>query len=198
MQFHSIDGTKAEIVLENADLTVTSFPLKHRIPCTGFLFKEQPQERHIIPQMIEKFQIPVEKIAAIKRGNDFVNGNDVAVANHELTTPPYKSRSYAFCTDTRPLKSILPIIEGAELLYHEATFGATENPRAEITFHSTSHDAANIAKQAAVKELLIGHFSAKYKALDFLEEEAQSIFPNTRLALEGCRFAVERQLAPTV
>ncbi|MFA6125841.1 MAG: ribonuclease Z [Bacteroidales bacterium] len=94
-------------------------------------------------------------------------------------------RSYVYCTDTLFEPSLSDIITGCDLLYHEATYGHAELNRAVSTFHSTAKQAAELAKLAEVKQLLIGHFSARYKDTAPLLAEAREVFPNTIEAIDG-------------
>ena len=166
-------------------LTVESFPLTHRIPTTGFLFKEKKGLRKILPEKIQQYNIPISEIAAIKLGADFNDKNGTIVLNKELTKPPTKPRSYAFCSDTMYNEFLIEIVKEVDLLYHEATFKNEHAVRAKDTFHSTTIEAATIAKKACVKNLIIGHYSARYEDLNELLQESTNVFPNTQLAEEG-------------
>ncbi len=173
------------LIYEDKSLFVYSFPLKHRIASSGFLFQEKEKMRHIKREMIDYYKIPFHQIRAIKKGEDFVTSRGEVVANERLTTPPTPPRSYAYCSDTAYDESIVQYIEGVHVLYHEATFAETDLHRAAKTGHSTAKQAATIAQLAAVKKLVIGHFSSRYKDLNLLLEEAKAVFPNTELADEG-------------
>ena len=182
--FDHIIPQKHDLIYEEKSLKVYSIPMKHRVPTCGFLFEEKEKERHIIKEMTDFYQVPLRNIPALKDGQDFVTPNGVVVANSKLTREPKPARKYAFCSDTAPTKTIIPWIEGVDLLYHEATFAESENARAKQTMHSTASQAATIAKEAQVRKLIIGHFSARYTDLSVLLNEAQAIFPNTVLADE--------------
>lgn len=183
-------GGESELIFEDRSVEVYSIPLKHRIPSTGFLFKEKPKEAHLIREMIDFYQVPIKEIQNIKRGADFITGEGVIIPNSRLTKPASKPRSYAYCSDTAFSEKIVPIIEGVDLLYHEATFADTELKRARDTFHSTARQAAEIALKANVKQLMIGHYSARYEDIKPLLEEARKIFPNTIAANEGLRVKI--------
>lgn len=173
------------LIYENRSISVFSFPLKHRIATSGFLFKEKEKLRHIKREMIDYYDIPFSEINNIKSGADFVTPRGEVVPNEQLTTPPTPPRSYAYCSDTAYDESLIPYIKEVDVLYHEATFRESEIDRAVKTGHSTARQAAQIAKLADVKKLVIGHFSSRYKELDTLLNEAQEVFPNTELAFEG-------------
>lgn len=173
------------IIFENKSISVSSFPLKHRIASSGFIFKEKEKQRHIKREMIDFYNIPIREISNIKSGADFMATDGNVIPNSRLTTPPDPSRSYTYCSDTAYDESIVPYIKRVDVLYHEATFAESEKIRAEKTAHSTARQAAEIAKMADAKKLVIGHFSSRYTDLDILLKEAQIIFPKTELADEG-------------
>ncbi|WP_317624073.1 MBL fold metallo-hydrolase [Reichenbachiella carrageenanivorans] len=168
-----------------------SFPLDHRIECSGFLFREKPKKRRIKKGVIGKDISPL-KIIALKDGKDVLDDNgEVLMENIKYTTDPAPSFSYAFCSDTKYSEAILPYIKKVDLLYHEATFMEDMKDRAEATHHTTTKQAGEIAKKANVGQLLIGHFSTRYKELAPMLEETKSVFENTKLAIEGEVFNVE-------
>ncbi|MBK9733060.1 MAG: ribonuclease Z [Chitinophagaceae bacterium] len=181
---HEIDCSSSKLVFENEHLSVTTIPMKHRIPCCGFLFREKARDRRILPEKLEQFEIPLSNIVDLKAGKDVTVGGRT-IANHELTGEPPAPRCYAFCSDTLYSEHFLTQVKGVDLLYHEATFMEESAERASLTFHSTTLQAAKIALKAEVKKLLIGHFSAKYEDLQLVLQEAASIFPDTQLAIEG-------------
>jgi len=183
--WHPLNFKKPQVILENEVVKVTSFPLRHRIPCCGFLFEEIPLELNIRKEKIEEYQIPLREIYKIKQGSDFTTSEGETVPNHELTLPELKPRSYAFCTDTSFLPENAMILKDVDLLYHEATYDRTMEKRANETFHSTAQQAAQLAKLSNAEQLLLGHFSARYKDNTILLEEACEIFSNTLLSDEG-------------
>lgn len=177
-------------IFNNKSTCITTFPLNHRIATNGFVFEEKASLRHIKPEMIEFYGIPRREILSIKEGNDFVTESGEKIDNALLTTPGNPAKRYAYCSDTAYDESIIPHIQGVDVLYHEATFADSETSLAKQTFHSTARQAAEIAKAAGVKKLVIGHFSSRYKELDQLLNEACSVFPNTELADEGKVFTL--------
>lgn len=190
IHFNLIDPHKHELVMEDRSLSVYSIPLKHRIPTCGYLFAEKPKEAHLIKDMADFYQIPVKELPAIKRGADYVTSEGTIVPNSRLTRPALPPKKYAYCSDTAYNESILPIIEGVDLLYHEATFADCDIARAKETFHSTARQAAEIAKKAQVKRLIIGHYSARYEELSMIKNEAESVFSNTILGNEGMTLSI--------
>ncbi|MDD4515917.1 ribonuclease Z [Massilibacteroides sp.] len=185
VKFNFIDPYKHALVMEDRSVSVFSIPLKHRIPTCGFLFVEKPREAHIIREMVDFYQIPVRKLKDIKQGDDYITEEGEVVPNSRLTRPATPPKKYAYCSDTAFNPDIIPLIEGVDLLYHEATFGEDEKIRAKETFHSTAAQAAEIALRAKAKKLVIGHYSARYDDLSVLKEEADRVFPDTILGLES-------------
>lgn len=182
--FHEFDTKEPMQIYEDRSLTVTTIPLRHRMPCCGFLFAEKRRPNHIIREMVDFYQVPVYELNRIKNGADYVTPEGKTVSNNLLTRPSAPSRSYAYCSDTIYLPSIVEQIKGVDLLFHEATFANEDAPRAKETFHTTAAQAAEIARKAEVKKLLIGHFSARYEDENILLQEASAIFSDTQLAKE--------------
>ena len=185
VKYHPLNFKRNCVVFEDKRIRVSSFPVKHRISCCGFLFQELSQELHLDKCALEKYEVPISLRSDIKNGADLVLPDGTVIPNEQLTRPANPSRSYAFCTDTLFLPKILPSIQGVDLLYHEATFGADLGELAKKTFHSTSAQAAEMAKLAGAKKLIIGHFSSRYKSVESLVEEARIIFPETHAANDG-------------
>ena len=190
VNFHSINPNKAEVIYDDRSVSVTTIPLKHRIPTCGFLFQEKQTPNHIIREMVDFYRVPVFELNRIKNGEDYVTPDGIVVPNHRLTTPSDPPRSYAYCSDTAYSKSIIPQIKGVNLLFHEGTFAQSDLARAKETYHTTAAQAAEIASEAEVKQLVIGHFSARYEDESVLLKEAQAIFPNTLLAKENLRITL--------
>ncbi|MBX2876467.1 MAG: ribonuclease Z [Saprospiraceae bacterium] len=185
IQFHTIDTEKHQLIFENNHITVHSIPLDHRVPTSGFLFREKPKERKMIGSKIEEYQIPFRAIPAIKKGADFTNADGQRIANALLTEDPSPPRSYAYCSDTRYKEDIIPLIEGADMLYHESTFQEDLVAKTIPTGHSTALQAAQIAKRAKVGRLILGHFSSRYENINSFAEEARTVFPEVVAGVEG-------------
>ena len=188
--FHIIEGKNSSRIFEDDKLTVETIPMNHRIPCYGFLFQEKEHPRNIIKEKIEEHHIPVDQIQNIKAGKDFINEKGKNIPNSELTIEPPAPRSYAYCSDTIYNESYIEQVKNVNLLYHEATFADDMSERAKETHHSTAKQAGTIASKANVQQLIIGHYSARYKELDVLLKEAKENFPNTVLAIEGETYKV--------
>ena len=186
--YHPLSFRGHAVLFEDSKLTVESFPLKHRVPCCGFVFREKQHELHLRGDQVEYLKIPIRERVAIKGGADYHREDGTVIPNSELTFPSDPVRSYAFCTDTIPRKQVIPIIKDVDLLYHEATFGDDLKDMALKTFHSTTKQAAEMALDAGAKKLIIGHFSSRYKNEKPLVEEARTIFPNTFAANDGEKF----------
>lgn len=190
LEFHPIQTESSEVILENQDLSVETIILSHRIPCTGFKFIGKKRLPKMIKEKVDELQISVDHIRLIKRGFDFTDRTGEIHTSAELTIESQEPKVYAYCSDTICNWLYVDQIRDADLLYHEATFLHDMLGRAEETFHTTALQAGEIALKANVKKLLIGHFSARYKDLQPLLDEAKSIFSNTELAIEGMTFKV--------
>ena len=190
LTFHPINPDANEVIYEDDKLTITTIPLNHRIPTCGFLFKEKKGKRRIRKQMIKDIHIPVDHIMKIKEGADFTDSEGTTFKNTEITEHPGVPRSYAYCSDTAYYEPLIPIIQNVNLLYHEATFMKEKTDVAAEKFHSTTIEAATIARKANVGKLVIGHFSTRYENIDELLDEAKSVFPDTEAAYDGKTYAI--------
>lgn len=183
--FHEFDTRQTSVVYEDRSMTVTTIPLQHRIPCCGFLFAEKARPNHIIRDMVDFYKVPVYELNRIKNGSDYVTSEGEVIANTRLTRPSDPPRKYAYCSDTIFRPEIVEQLSGVDLLFHEATFAESELARAKETYHTTAAQAARIALEAGVRQLVIGHFSARYEDESILLKEASAVFPNTILAKEN-------------
>ena len=183
--FHPIDTHQNVCIYEDKSLQVFSIPLKHRIRCCGYYFKEKELSRHILKEAIEKYAIPISQINNVKAGLDYVMPNGQIIKNEVLTTPPSPARSFAYCSDTVFRPEIAEMMKGVDLLYHEATFAESEKQLCSKVYHSTAKQAAEIARLAGAKQLMLGHYSSRYNDESILQKEATEVFENTILAKEG-------------
>lgn len=189
--FHALKPDSKEIIYEDQHIEVETIPLDHRIDCTGFLFREKIKPYKLNKETLPK-DLSLKQIATLKKGEDIINGDgQIKYHNTALTLGPKKSRTYAYCSDTRYTEDILPQIKNVDVLYHEATFLKEKSDRAADTFHSTAEQAATIAFKANAGKLMLGHFSTRYKDLDPVLDEAKTVFDNTIIAEEGMEIAIE-------
>lgn len=188
LRLHVNPGESGVVVHGDQRVEVTALALKHRIPTTGFLFRERPAPRSLRRERVH--EIPHYLRDPVKQGADLVLPDGRVVPNAELTLPPPPARSYAYCSDTAYAPELLPHLQGVDLLYHEATFTEQLSARAKETLHSTAAQAATMARDAQVKGLLLGHFSSRYKSESALLNEALAIFPKTRASREGERYFI--------
>ena len=192
MIFHELTSKKSEVIFEDDKVTVQTIPLKHRIYTNGYLFKEKEKPLNLHIDNISNYEeIDRAEYNNIKAGRDIVLSTGEIVPNSELTLPPKKTLSYAFCSDTVYKPDIIPVIKNADLLYHEATFLADREDLAKKTKHTTSKQAAQIAKDAAINKLVLGHYSGRYKDISLFQKEATEIFENTDLAEPGKVFKID-------
>lgn len=188
--FFAIDPVTPTVIFQNSDVTVETIILNHRIPCTGFKFTEKKRLRKLLVDKLEAVQVPIDLYPLLKRGADLtLPGGDI-LRNIDFTTDSAVPKSYAYCSDTLYDESYFECIKGCDTLYHEATFLHEMIDRAKETHHTTALQAGQIAQLVGAKQLLIGHFSSRYKTLHQLLDEAQSVFPNTNLALEGTTYQI--------
>ncbi|RED93846.1 ribonuclease Z [Marinoscillum furvescens] len=179
-----------EVIFDNDKLRITTIPLDHRIPCSGFLFEEKAKKRGINKNAIKRKLTPVEA-AKLRNGEDLVDeSGNVVFKNEEVTFDPKPPYSYAYCSDTRLIPELAETIKGVDLVYHESTFMHDMHERAASTYHTTARQAAELAEKAEVRRLLLGHFSTRYKDLSPLLREARSVFSETYLAEEGKKFVI--------
>lgn len=188
--FHPLSADVPRLIYEDEHLEIETIILKHRLPTTGFLFREKRGQLNIKREKIQEYNISVEDILKIKNGENLILANGTIVPNAELTHSPKPARSFAYCADTVYLEDILPQIAGVDLLYHEATFASEHEARAAETMHTTAKQAAIIAQKANAKQLMLGHFSARYEDLNLLLNEAKAEFANSILAIEGETFQI--------
>ena len=183
LQFHTLP--EEGVIYEDNTLTVSCFPLDHRIPTRGFLFREKPRERNLRKDFVEKHHPGVEQMHRIKQGDDFVLPDGTVLSNPDITVAPPAPRSYAYCSDTAYNPMLANYVHGVDLLYHEATFDDAMADKAAEKFHSTARQAAQVAAEADAKKLLLGHFSARFSSFDMLLKEAREVFPETIISREG-------------
>lgn len=186
-----IEEGERRIVYEDDALTVETFPLYHRIPCAGYIFREKPKLRHLRGDMVKFHCVPVSQLKAIKEGADFINAEGKRIPNVMLTTDADPSLSYAYCSDTMADMRVAESIRGVDTVYHEATYDDSMRRQAIERGHSTALQAAEIAAAAGAKRLILGHFSKRYNSEEILLKEASAIFPTVIIANEGMRIDLE-------
>jgi ribonuclease Z len=190
IEFTATNPSGPQVILENQDVVVETIPLDHRIPTTGFLFKQKKRLRKIIKHKAEALNIPIEHYPLLKKGAPYTAPDGTVYKNDELTVDPERPKCYAFCSDTIYNEAYFEQIGNVDLLYHESTFLHNMIDRANKTFHTTAWQAGQVALKTQAKALLIGHFSARYKSLNDLLDEARNVFENTELAIEGNTYPV--------
>ena len=189
--FHPFDTDKPAAIYDDRTVSVSTIPLDHRVPCCGFLFCEKARPSHIVREALDRYNIPISEIGRIKAGADYITPEGQFVSNDLLTTPADPPRRYAYVSDTTYLPRLAASLKGVDLLYHEATYAQTEQVMAEKYGHSTASQAAQLAHDAEVGQLLMGHFSDRYRDENILLDEARHIFPRTLLAKELTTFEVK-------
>jgi len=190
IEYHFLSNKSFDKISETKTVSVYSFPLNHRIPCVGFLFREKEGSRKIIKENLIKYNVSNAEIHKLRKGINAVDENGNEIDFTLLTEPSYQPRSYAYCSDTKYDESLLNYLKEVDVLYHESTFLTDLKDRASATYHSTAEQAALIAKKANVKKLIIGHYSARYNSLDGFLEESGQVFNNVFLAKDGVTFKI--------
>ena len=187
--FHPLP-TGSALLVDDPSFSVTCFPVEHRIQCHGFLVERKTRGRKLLPDKCTEFGVPSSYFDSLKKGEDYV-GEDGRIVQNELVTEDGPAvKRYAYCADTLFTDSFLHIINGADTIYHECTYLEADAMKAAARFHSTAAQAAQIAVKAGAKQLLLGHFSSKYKELDPFREEASAIFPNVFVSIEGTAYEI--------
>jgi len=189
LKFIMLNCTDKTKIFEDNSIEIFAFPLKHRVTCFGFLFQEKERDRKINKDRLKEYRLTLPEIVRLKKGENIERNGEIML-NENLTLPPEKPLSYAYCTDTKYLEKLPNWIEGVNLLYHEATFTKKHIERANATGHSTAEEAATIAEQAKVEKLLLGHFSARYKDVTPILEEAKEVFKNVICVNDGDNFSL--------
>ena len=179
-----------EVLMDNPYFTLTCFPVEHRIQCHGLLIEKKTRGRRILPEKCKEYNIDPEHFESLKSGGDYTAPDGTFIENSVLTEDGPAPKRYAYCADTRYTESYLETIKGVDMIYHECTYLDADKEKAVLRFHSTASHAAQLALLAGTKQLLLGHFSSKYKELAPFEEEACLIFPNSKVAVEGVTYEV--------
>jgi ribonuclease Z len=187
--FHALPA-EPEVIVDDPLFTVTSFPVEHRIQCHGFLVERKTRGRKLLPEKCKEYGIPAEFFEGIKQGNDYIAPDGMLVKNDWVTEDGPTPKKYAYCADTLFTESFLPVIKDADTIYHECTYLHEDVEKAAARHHSTATQAAILAKLANAKQLLLGHFSSKYKDLEPFREEAAAIFPNVIATTEGTAYEI--------
>lgn len=183
--FHDVDTSANKIIYEDRSLSVETVPLSHRMPCSGYIFREKPTLPHILRDMADYYNVPVSQFNNIKNGADWIDNEGNIIPYTRLTKPSEPARSYAYCSDTRYMPELHEYLKGVNVLYHESTYLNEDEGMARQFFHSTASQAAQVASDAGVNTLVLGHYSARYNDESILLSEAKEIFPNSILSDEG-------------
>jgi ribonuclease Z len=188
LHFHTL--TEPGVLVDTDKIKISCFRTSHRIECYGFSFEEKEGKRKLLIDKVKKLEIPVSFFSSLQAGLDYITPRGKRIPNEEVTDKPDRGKKYAFCADTKYDESIIPHIYGADMIYHETTYLDNMRDKAIERFHSTTKQAALIARKAMVRKLLIGHFSSKYATLEQFLQEAKEVFPETELALEGVTYNI--------
>lgn len=188
--FQGFNPKKSEIIYDDKSLSISTIPLKHRIPCSGFLFTEKKTPDHLDRAAADFYEVPLWDYNRIKEGGDFITKDGTLVPHDKLTKSSSPSRKYAYCCDTEYNKKMIPQISGSDMIYHDCTYSSADIARAKLHHHSTAAQAARTALDANIGKLVLGHFSARYEDENILLDEAREIFKNSFLAKENSVFSI--------
>lgn len=187
LEFIHLTSTDKQVIFEDKVIEISAFPVQHRIPTWGFLFKEKKKEKNIDPDKVTEHQLTIQEILKAKKGDDILR-ESTYFRNADITLPDQPLTSYAYSADTIFFEKMVEYVKGVDLLYHEATFTEKQKDRAEATMHSTARQAATVAKKAKVGQLLLGHFSARFKSTGEVLKEAKTVFENSVCVEDGDEF----------
>lgn len=190
INFFRLDMRTPEIVYENRNVELLSFPLNHRVETYGFIIREKAPQFNVHKDAIAKYALTLTEIGTLKRGEDVIREDGRIIRNEEAAYIPYVPRSYAYCSDTAPFPELYEWIKGVDLLYHEATFPAGMADMAEKTYHSTTSQAAETAVKSGAGRLIVGHYSSRFSSVDFYLDELRDIFPASYLAHDLDEFEI--------
>ncbi len=188
--FHALPEEGSALLVDDPSFSVTSFPVEHRIQCHGFLVERKTRGRKLLPEKCGEYEIPAAYYEQLKQGQDYERKDGTLIKNEWVTEDGPSVKRYAYCADTLFTDIFLPVIKGVDMLYHECTYLEADAHKAAARYHSTAAQAAQLAKLAGVKQLLLGHFSSKYKDLEPFRTEAEAIFPNVLVSTEGTAYEV--------
>jgi ribonuclease Z len=187
--FHPLPVGTA-LLVDDPSFSVSCFPVNHRIQCHGFLVERKTRGRKLLPGKCNEYGIPSNFFEELKQGKDYMQPDGTVTKNEWVTEDGPSVKRYAYCADTLFTDSFLDVIKGADTVYHECTYLDADREKASKRYHSTASQAAELAKMAGANQLLLGHFSSKYKDLEPFRLEAMEIFPNTLVSIEGTAYEV--------
>jgi ribonuclease Z len=181
----SLVPVRSGVVYRGKDFRVRAARANHSVDAWSFVFEELPRPGVFDPTKARALGIPEgRKWSSLQRGGRVVVAG-VRIHPGQVLGPARAGRSIGYSGDTRPTKRLARFFSGVELLIFDSTFAARDADRAVERKHSTSSEAALLAREAGVKRLALTHFSARYKRTDGLLREAQKIFPDTVAARDG-------------
>lgn len=184
IDFQPLSMKSPEVIYETKSIEILAFPLNHRIETFGYIIREKPPMFNVHKDAIERYGLSLAEIGTLKRGEDVVR-NTCVISNSEAAYLPYVPRSYAYCSDTAPFPELAQWVKGVDLLYHESTFPVSMSDMAAATFHSTTVQAAECAREAGAAKLVVGHYSSRFSNVAPFLDEIRKVFDNAVLAKEG-------------
>jgi ribonuclease Z len=189
--YHDLVPNESQILLDTDKYEVISFPVMHSVPTHGFRFTVKRNKRIMISDKVRECEVPQYFYKKLTLGFDYEKANGEIIKNEILTTKGKPNLVYAYCADTLYTETIVPYLQNCNLIYHEATYCNDQLDKATARMHSTAEQAANIAKLSNANQLVIGHYSSKYKDISGHLAEANAVFEHVVLAEEGLSIEVK-------
>ena len=186
-------GPDRAVVYENAHVTIEARPLAHRVPCWGYRYAERDRPGSVDGEAARAAGVTEGwQFDALKRGETVTLDDGTALPPDGLVGPVKPGAVFAYVLDTAPCPGAVALAQDADLVLHEATFAGEHTERAAETGHSTARQAAETARDAAARRLLMTHVSARYATTDDLVTQARRVFPASDVAVELERYDVRR------
>ncbi|ODA15245.1 ribonuclease Z [Geobacillus thermoleovorans] len=183
------------VIFDDERFSVIAKRLDHGMPSYGFRVVEKDLPGPLLVERLQALGVrPGPIYQEIKQGKTVVLDDGTVIDGREFVGPPQKGRIVAVLGDTRFCEAAIELARDADVVVHEATFAAAEQRLAHDYFHSTTTDAAEVARRAGAKRLILTHISSRYQGAAALQlvAEARSVFPNTELAVDFASFSIPR------
>ena len=180
-------------VYRGRDYRVRAARAIHSVEAYSYLLEEFERPGVFHPERAKALGIPEGKLWARLQHGRKVTLKGRTVNPREVTDPPRPGRKVGYSGDTRPSKTLTRFFARCDLLVFDSTFSSKDEEKAFDRKHSTAREAALLAKEAGVGQLVLTHFSARYRNVGRLLREARSVFPNTLAARDGLKLEVPYQ-----
>ena len=190
IRFVPLKGSAPEVIYDTKNLEVVALPLNHGIETYGYIFREKEPMLNVHKWAVEAFGLSLTEIGALKRGEDISRADGTVLTAERCAYKPFEPAAYAYISDTAPFPELAAWLKGVTTLYHEATYLSGLEDQAAKRHHSTTLQAASVARDAGVSRLIIGHYSSREKDIALYQAECRTIFPETFAATDGDSFEI--------